>query len=98
MEKLDVLNVLEQVRQNQTSKPEHNTIKKEFNPHLAICHEGNKSANNRHVSLLMKSADAIEFEQFCRSMTNSKTLLALYSFIKSSDEDELLKNIIRGTT
>lgn len=31
--------------------------KEKRTPHLAICHEGNKSANNRHVSLLMKSSN-----------------------------------------
>jgi hypothetical protein len=28
-----------------------------FNPHLALCHETNKSANNRHKSLMLKSND-----------------------------------------
>lgn len=77
-----------------------------FNPHLALCHETNKSANNRHKSLMLKSNDvgfvdlikseheAAQFEAFCNTLTDSSVLLDLYNIIKS--DKQLLKNIIKG--
>lgn len=77
-----------------------------FNPHLALCHETNKSANNRHKSLMLKSNDvgfvdlikseheAAQFEAFCNTLTDSSVLLDLYTIVKS--DKQLLKNIIKG--
>jgi hypothetical protein len=77
-----------------------------FNPHLALCHETNKSANNRHKSLMLKSNDvgfvdlikseheAAQFEAFCNTLTDSSVLLDLYNIVKS--DKQLLKNIIKG--
>jgi hypothetical protein len=76
-----------------------------FNPHLALCHETNKSANNRHKSLMLKSNDvgfvdlikseheAAQFEAFCNTLTDSSVLLDLYNIVKS--DKQLLKNILR---
>ena len=75
-----------------------------FNPHLALCHETNKSANNRHKSLMLKSNDvglvdlvkseheAAQFEAFCNTLTDSSVLLDLYKIVKS--DKQLLENII----
>lgn len=77
-----------------------------FNPHLALCHETNKSANNRHKSLMLKSNDvgfvdlikseheAAQFEAFCNTLTDSSVLLDLYNIVKS--DKQLLENIIKG--
>lgn len=66
-------------------------------PHLALCLEDNPSANNRHISLMLKaSGQPSEFEMFCKSMTSEKTLIALYSILKNESQDELLKQIIKG--
>lgn len=77
-----------------------------FNPHLALCHETNKSANNRHKSLMLKSNDvgfvelikseheAAQFEAFFNTLTDSSVLLDLYNIVKS--DKQLLKNIIKG--
>ncbi|WP_429039892.1 hypothetical protein [Aeromonas media] len=77
-----------------------------FNPHLALCHETNKSANNRHNSLMMKSSDvglvdlvksdnqAREFEEFCKTLTDPHVLLDLYLFCKSSGENNFVQSLI----
>lgn len=77
-----------------------------FNPHLALCHETNKSANNRHKSLMLKSNDvgfvdlikseheAAQFEAFCNTLTDSSVLLDLYNIVKS--DKQLLENMIKG--
>lgn len=45
-----------------------NKSEKKRTPHLAICHNENPSANNRHVSLLMKSSDVELTEEIIKAV------------------------------
>lgn len=110
--KSNMLAELERVRQDAQSKQPEQPVKKEskqLSPHLALCHEMNPSANNRHKSLMLKSKDdaneigvvslvkseheAIEFEQFCKSINDQ--LPALYEYAK---ENGILEEILKSQT
>ena len=45
-----------------------NKGEKKRTPHLAVCHSENPSANNRHVSLLMKSSDVELTEEIIKAV------------------------------
>ncbi|MGU5652353.1 hypothetical protein [Aeromonas allosaccharophila] len=110
MDKYNILNALEQVRQNQTAKVEKTNTT--FNPHLAVCHTSNPSANNRHVSLLIKSKDdateiglvslvkssdtATQIEMFCKSLADISNLTALYTHMKQNGHDDIINNILKA--
>ncbi|QSR73539.1 hypothetical protein [Aeromonas jandaei] len=112
--KSNMLAELERVRQDAQSKqpeqPEQPVKKesKQLNPHLALCHADNPSANNRHSSLMIKSKDdptiglvnlvkseheAMEFEDFCKSINDQ--LPALYEYAK---ENGILEEILKSQT
>ncbi len=65
-------------------------------PHLAVTSiDQGGAANGRNTPLLLKATvNNEEFDLFCKSMTNEETLLALFNFIKNSDE-KLLNTIIK---
>ncbi|WP_338429382.1 hypothetical protein V3429_02215 [Aeromonas jandaei] len=109
--KSNMLAELERVRQDAQSKQPEQPVKKEskqLNPHLALCHADNPSANNRHSSLMIKSKDdptiglvslvkseheAMEFEDFCKSINDQ--LAALYDYAK---QNGILEEILKSQT
>lgn len=103
---LDVANEAVKNKFNVSAPVEKKAEAEKKNPHLALCHTDNPSANNRHKSLMLKSNDigfvdlikseheAAQFEAFCNTLTDSSVLLDLYNIVKS--DKQLLKNIIKG--
>lgn len=80
---------------------------KKLGPHLAICTNDNPSANNRHNSLMLKSKEdigfvtliksenvATEFDEFSKALADPHLLLDLYTFCKSSGEQEFIQSLI----
>ncbi|WP_084976475.1 hypothetical protein [Plesiomonas shigelloides] len=66
-------------------------------PHLAICHETNPAANNRHTSLMLKSRNLAKqdnFEEFCKSfraMTDDD-LQAIWDLLDSDTATNIIKS------
>ncbi|MFL9592812.1 hypothetical protein ACKC5O_12525 [Aeromonas schubertii] len=100
--------VLDKIKNQSSNSSESNKteVTDKKHPHLALCHETNKSANNRHTSLLMKSKnvgkvdliksedEAREFEAFCKTLSDPHVLLDLFLFCKSSGEDDFIQSVI----
>lgn len=67
---------------------------KKSNPHLALCHESNPSANGRTISLLTKAVgfgnnaldEPLNHDFFMKCMTNEEFLDALFDSINSDNE------------
>ena len=117
MNKNKIIEAMETERKSQGIQSNNNSVKPEITkksektPHLALCHNSNPSANNRHTSLLLKTksipienqveitkqgtADC-NFEMFTKGMTDPVILLELFQIMQSQQHTLLTKIMEKG--